>query len=161
MSNPPSFRSSHNDRGYLGALMIWNDVVNNPMQSITMYAQAACFFTCRLRIMADMQKFISVLVKRFPSDADELQDALKILQHEKFNSLDRLRKLNDSQWQRLGLRLGIETILREALQPQPPEDPPSFNKMRSRSRSPPWMHPIGRKWEPMHPIGRKCEPSTK
>lgn len=65
--------------------------------------------------MVATQELVEALVERFPEDADDLRDALEVLQKQRLSSCDRLAKLNDSQWQRLGVPIGIETILRDAV----------------------------------------------
>lgn len=65
--------------------------------------------------MATTQELVETLVQRFPDDAEDLREALEILQKQRIGSCDRLAKLNDNQWQRLGVPIGIETILRDAV----------------------------------------------
>jgi len=64
--------------------------------------------------MASMEEFITALSSKHPDDAEDLQEAFQVLQKQKINTLERLAKLTDGQWQRLGLALGIEALLREA-----------------------------------------------
>eukprot|EP00434_Breviolum_minutum_P025933 symbB.v1.2.022928.t1/scaffold2056.1/size90925/2 len=64
--------------------------------------------------MASMEEFITALSSEHPDDAEDLQEAFQVLQKQKINTLERLAKLTDGQWQRLGLALGIEALLREA-----------------------------------------------
>jgi len=66
--------------------------------------------------MVSTQELVHTLVERFPDDAEDHGDALEALQKQRLNSCDRLAKLNDSQWQRLEIPMGIETILREAVE---------------------------------------------
>jgi len=60
-----------------------------------------------------VQELVGNLIERFPEDADDLRDALGVMQQQRLSSVERLCKLNDNQWQRLGLPMGIETILRD------------------------------------------------
>eukprot|EP00933_Yihiella_yeosuensis_P054883 TRINITY_DN5346_c1_g2_i2.p1 TRINITY_DN5346_c1_g2~~TRINITY_DN5346_c1_g2_i2.p1 ORF type:complete len:303 (-),score=85.29 TRINITY_DN5346_c1_g2_i2:74-982(-) len=66
--------------------------------------------------MAAVEDLIASLAARHPDEAEDLQDALEVLKRQKLNTLARLAKLNDSQWQRLGLPLGIEALLREEVE---------------------------------------------
>jgi hypothetical protein len=66
-------------------------------------------------VMATTQELIADLVESFPDDADDLQEALELLQKQRLTTCDRLAKLNDNQWQRIGIPIGIETILRDAV----------------------------------------------
>lgn len=63
--------------------------------------------------MASTQSLLEVLSRRFPDDADELQEACTELLRQRLGTVQRLAKLNDSQWQRLNLPMGIEAIIRE------------------------------------------------
>jgi len=65
--------------------------------------------------MVSTQELVEALVERFPDDAQDLREALETLQKQRLSSCERLAKLNDSQWQRLGIPMGIETILREGV----------------------------------------------
>jgi len=65
--------------------------------------------------MATTQELVEALADRFPDDAEDLRDALEVFQKQRLSSCERLAKLSDSQWQRLGVPMGIETILRDAL----------------------------------------------
>lgn len=56
---------------------------------------------------------VADLCRRFPDDSDDLRDALEELRRQKLNSIQRLARLSDSQWQRLGLPLGIESLIRD------------------------------------------------
>ncbi|CAE8625642.1 unnamed protein product, partial [Polarella glacialis] len=58
-------------------------------------------------------ELVSTLAARHADDAEDLREALQVFQRQKLSTLDRLAKLNDSQWARLGLPLGIEALLRE------------------------------------------------
>lgn len=76
------------------------------------------------------QDFIASLAERFPEDADDLNEALEDLQKQKLGTCERLARLNDGQWQRLGLPLGIESLIRDELAalmappaPAPPRAP--------------------------------------
>mmetsp|Transcript_96772 Transcript_96772/g.273444 ORF Transcript_96772/g.273444 Transcript_96772/m.273444 type:complete len:277 (-) Transcript_96772:171-1001(-) len=71
--------------------------------------------------MDTTRDFIESLAERFPEDADDLRDALEALQRQKLVRRERLERLNDSQWQRLGLPLGIESLIREELAAVPTE----------------------------------------
>lgn len=64
--------------------------------------------------MASVQELVASLSRKFPEEAEDLQRALEALLKQKLSSCDRLAKLNDNQWQRLELPLGIEALLREA-----------------------------------------------
>lgn len=66
--------------------------------------------------MVSTQELVEALVERFPDDAQDLRDASETLQKQRLSSCDRLAKLNDSQWQRLEIPMGIEAILREAIE---------------------------------------------
>jgi len=66
--------------------------------------------------MATTQELITELVERFPEDAEDLQEALELLQKQRLSTCDRLAKLNDNQWQRIGVPIGIEAILRDAVE---------------------------------------------
>lgn len=66
--------------------------------------------------MADLEDMISDLQSQNPDDSEDLADALQALRRQKLTNLERLAKLNDSQWQRLGLTLGIEALLREEVE---------------------------------------------
>lgn len=61
------------------------------------------------------QALVDSLIERYPEDADDLRDALVELQKQKLGTCERLSRISDSQWQRLGLPLGIESIIREEL----------------------------------------------
>lgn len=61
------------------------------------------------------EELVAALTGRFPEDSEDLRQALEVFQAQRLTSCDRLAKLNDSQWQRLGLPIGIETILRDAV----------------------------------------------
>lgn len=65
--------------------------------------------------MVSTQELVEALVERFPEDAQDLREALEALQKQRLSSCERLAKLNDSQWQRLEIPMGIETILREGV----------------------------------------------
>lgn len=60
-----------------------------------------------------MEAFFETLVEKYPDDVDDLRDALQELQKQKITSVKRLQMLKDAQWQRLGLPMGVEMILRE------------------------------------------------
>jgi len=60
-----------------------------------------------------LHELFDVLIDRYPEDVEALQDAIGVLQQQRLTRIDRIARLNDAQWQRLGLPLGIETILRE------------------------------------------------
>jgi len=62
------------------------------------------------------EDFIASLSERFPTDADDLREALEVFSKHRINSLERLTRLTDSQWQRLGLPLGTEALLRDEVQ---------------------------------------------
>lgn len=66
--------------------------------------------------MCTTEELVHELAERYPEDADDLREALAALQKQKLTSSERLAKLNDGQWQRLGIPMGIETILREAVE---------------------------------------------
>eukprot|EP00931_Biecheleriopsis_adriatica_P014506 TRINITY_DN11634_c0_g1_i1.p1 TRINITY_DN11634_c0_g1~~TRINITY_DN11634_c0_g1_i1.p1 ORF type:complete len:286 (+),score=93.75 TRINITY_DN11634_c0_g1_i1:28-858(+) len=66
--------------------------------------------------MASAEELIDVLKGRHPDDAEDLSEALQVFQKQKLHSLERLAKLSDSQWQRLGLPLGIEALLKEEVE---------------------------------------------
>ncbi|CAE7227782.1 cgt [Symbiodinium natans] len=57
--------------------------------------------------------FVSQLRDDHPEDAEDLGEALQVLRQQKINSLERLAKLTDGQWQRLNIPLGIESLLKE------------------------------------------------
>lgn len=61
------------------------------------------------------QDLVANLCDRFPEDAEDLRDALEVLKQQRLTSSDRLSRLSDAQWQRLGLPLGIEALLRDEL----------------------------------------------
>ncbi|CAE6911011.1 unnamed protein product [Symbiodinium sp. CCMP2592] len=61
----------------------------------------------------DVEDFVSELSADHPEDAEDLGEALQVLRQQKINSLERLVKLTDGQWQRLGIPLGIEALLKE------------------------------------------------
>lgn len=63
--------------------------------------------------MASLQELVATLSELYPGDAEDLAGALEALHKQKLHSCDRLAKLNDSQWQRLQLPLGIEALLRD------------------------------------------------
>jgi len=65
--------------------------------------------------MAGVQDLVETLISRFPEDAEDLREALTVMQQQRLTSVERLQKLNDSQWQRLGLTIGIESIIRDEL----------------------------------------------
>lgn len=87
--------------------------------------------------MATTQQLISELVERFPEDADDLNEALELLQKQRLSTCDRLAKLNDSQWQRLGVPIGIEAILRDAIEALQREDVKPRDEQQSSSAPPP------------------------
>jgi len=87
--------------------------------------------------MATTQQLISELVERFPEDADDLNEALELLQKQRLSTCDRLAKLNDSQWQRIGVPIGIEAILRDAIEPLQREDVKPRDEQQSSSAPPP------------------------
>mmetsp|Transcript_71087 Transcript_71087/g.123294 ORF Transcript_71087/g.123294 Transcript_71087/m.123294 type:complete len:295 (-) Transcript_71087:88-972(-) len=66
--------------------------------------------------MVSTQELVEELIERFPDDQEDLNDALEILKKQRLTSCERLAKLNDSQWGRLGVPMGIETILRDAVE---------------------------------------------
>lgn len=103
--------------------------------------------------MVSTQELVQELIERFPDDQEDLNDALEVLKKQRLNSCDRLAKLNDSQWGRLGVPMGIETILRDAVEavqrgaaalaeeaaapapvPEPPAPAPPPQPQRSRGR---------------------------
>jgi len=63
--------------------------------------------------MLSIEDFVSELSADHPEDAEDLGEALQVLRRQKINSLERLVKLTDGQWQRLGIPLGIEALLKE------------------------------------------------
>ncbi|CAE7250951.1 unnamed protein product [Symbiodinium sp. KB8] len=63
--------------------------------------------------MLSIEDFVSELSADHPEDAEDLGEALQVLRQQKINSLERLAKLTDGQWQRLGIPLGIEALLKE------------------------------------------------
>lgn len=65
--------------------------------------------------MATAQAFIEDLCLRYPDDAEDLRHALEVLRQQRLNSCERLLRLSDAYWQRLGLPLGIESLLRDEL----------------------------------------------
>lgn len=65
--------------------------------------------------MATAEELVAGLAARFPEDAEDLGAALEVLRRERLGSCERLARLGDSQWQRLGLPLGIETLLRDSV----------------------------------------------
>lgn len=65
--------------------------------------------------MATTQAFIEALCQSYPEDAEDLHDALEVFRQQRLNSCERLLRLNDAYWQRLGLPLGIESLLRDEL----------------------------------------------
>jgi|Transcript_87540 hypothetical protein len=87
--------------------------------------------------MATTQQLISELVARFPEDADDLNEALELLQKQRLSTCDRLAKLNDSQWQRVGVPIGIEAILRDAIEALQREDVKPRDEQQSSSAPPP------------------------
>lgn len=50
----------------------------------------------------DDQELIATLSAAHPDDAEDLAEALQVLQRQKITSLDRLAKLTESQWGSLG-----------------------------------------------------------
>lgn len=70
---------------------------------------------------ASAEELIAVLAKRFPDDAEPLREALEVLRRHRLLSGDRLNRLSDGQWERLGLPIGIELILRDAASALPAE----------------------------------------
>jgi len=96
--------------------------------------------------MASIEEFIAALSANHPDDAEDLAEASKVLQKQKINTLERLAKLTDSQWQRLGLALGIEALLREAaseaaLEPhagKPTVTAPTSTESRLETEEPVW-----------------------
>eukprot|EP00929_Paragymnodinium_shiwhaense_P011318 TRINITY_DN11689_c0_g2_i1.p1 TRINITY_DN11689_c0_g2~~TRINITY_DN11689_c0_g2_i1.p1 ORF type:complete len:275 (+),score=68.42 TRINITY_DN11689_c0_g2_i1:116-940(+) len=70
--------------------------------------------------MTTVEAFIADLCRRHPEDAEDLQDALADLHKQKLSTCDRLRRLTDSQWQRLGLPLGVESLIRDELEAASP-----------------------------------------
>lgn len=66
--------------------------------------------------MNSTQELLDALAERFPDDEDELREACTELLRHKLGTIQRLAKLSDSQWQRLNLPMGIETIIREEVE---------------------------------------------
>eukprot|EP00928_Gymnodinium_smaydae_P016625 TRINITY_DN16265_c0_g1_i1.p1 TRINITY_DN16265_c0_g1~~TRINITY_DN16265_c0_g1_i1.p1 ORF type:complete len:348 (+),score=92.29 TRINITY_DN16265_c0_g1_i1:137-1045(+) len=65
---------------------------------------------------ATTEALIASLAAKFPDDAGDLQEALEELRKQKLGSVERLARLSDVQWQRLGFPLGIEALIREELE---------------------------------------------
>lgn len=63
--------------------------------------------------MATTQELVEVLTARYPEDTGALQDAMDVLRQNRITSCDRLARLSETQWSRLGLPLGIEAIIRD------------------------------------------------
>lgn len=65
--------------------------------------------------MATTEVLVERLCTAYPEDAEDLREALGVLRQQRLQSCERLRGLSDAQWQRLGLPLGIESLLRNEL----------------------------------------------
>lgn len=61
-------------------------------------------------------ELIDDLCARFPDDAEDLKRALPELLKQKITTCERVARLGDNQWQRLGLPLGIEALLRDEVE---------------------------------------------
>jgi len=81
--------------------------------------------------MASASELIERLTKQNPEEAEDLQEALLILQKQRLTTRDRLASLTESQWQRLGLPLGIEAIIRSEVADPRLESAPSPQTVRS------------------------------
>ena len=67
---------------------------------------------------------VSEWLKSIPLDDDEIDEfgeAAELFEKQKIHRFDRLLALNDAQWGRLGLPLGVEASIRDALAQQFPE----------------------------------------
>lgn len=65
--------------------------------------------------MATTQAFIEALCWSYPEDSEDLCEALDVFRQQRLNSCERLLRLSYADWQRLGLPLGIESLLRGEL----------------------------------------------
>jgi|EP00927_Polykrikos_kofoidii_P049726 hypothetical protein len=62
-----------------------------------------------------IQTLVNALIDKYPEDVDDLLDALASLQKQKLGTCQRLSRMSEHHWQRLGLPLGIESLIREEL----------------------------------------------
>ncbi len=59
----------------------------------------------------DLKLLFRHLAKESPRDAPSLQDAFEKIVSQHIETVHRLSQLTDSQWARLGIPLGVETLV--------------------------------------------------
>lgn len=96
--------------------------------------------------MTTVEDLLASLASEHPEDAEDLVAALDSFRREKLTSVGRLARLNDAQWARLGLSLGVESLVRDAIQFASPED----------STSPPRQSPPPRPSPPVRGGGQSA-----
>lgn len=64
---------------------------------------------------SDIEQLLSALADEHPEDREDLAAAFEVFHKQRLTSLGRLSSLNDAQWARMGLSLGVEALIRDAL----------------------------------------------
>mmetsp|Transcript_46768 Transcript_46768/g.111227 ORF Transcript_46768/g.111227 Transcript_46768/m.111227 type:complete len:273 (+) Transcript_46768:117-935(+) len=114
-----------------------------------------------------IEDLLADLAAQFPEDAEDLQAATEVFLKQRLSSCDRVAKLTDSQWSRLELPMGIETLIREAVaarqqpsmtkiakhvQEAPPSASEEWDEDEEELESRPLLAPVGMaRQQELHP----------